>query len=452
MSESLVKHINRKKRNIVRQQYETLKKKYVAGGPNLTMAELVRLQIEFSATFEYIEEISRDDTDDYMIELSRDYHMTVGLMYRRINHYNANPEMQPGYVAAPPPVVDVPSPTVSAPVAQVVPITPPKVEAEPTIQNESSSYSSSEEESEDEPMPAASPAVPNRLRVTFEPPSAAAEAEPAVEPSPPMALHPSQSDEEQVRDEVSANVSDSESANAKVEMVFQNLPRITAGRAGSIRGRHIRAMTARDAALQPEPALVQNNFQIVHHYGPSTSAGRSASVSPRGRSRSDLRDNPADLLQENNGTSPSQPSVLPVMPPKALAKHNPDNPACFGPPKAPVYCLACTMYKEKSQHRLWECERFLLLTVEERRTCCDNWDLCRVCTKIGHMVCDGLLCGHGCVSRHNPIFCAKDPTADVEYNKIRFQRIRDEKARASGTAQQPKPRRRRGGRGGQGSS
>lgn len=149
----------------------------------------------------------------------------------------------------------------------------------------------------------------------------------------------------------------------------------------------------------------------------------------RRRSRSEY-DKRADNLQSVIERTVPEKVPLPVFPPVALASNEKGLNYKEAPVKEPPYCLCCLMYKKKEVHKLWLCENFLRFEVKIRRECADAWDICRVCCKYGHLTCKGIVCKNSqCVNKHNPIFCFNDPLADVAENGRRFDAKKAQNAR-----------------------
>lgn len=94
-------------------------------------------------------------------------------------------------------------------------------------------------------------------------------------------------------------------------------------------------------------------------------------------------------------------------------------------PSFPPYCLCCVMFRQLLFHKLWMCERFTLMTVEERRKLADAWLVCRVCTRYGHKICEkSVTCHREHCGTHNPVFCEYDELADIESNRAIYHEKR----------------------------
>lgn len=110
--------------------------------------------------------------------------------------------------------------------------------------------------------------------------------------------------------------------------------------------------------------------------------------------------------------------------------NNLESQAVMCEPNYPPYCLCCVMYRQLLDHKLWMCERFTQMEVEERRRLAIDWLLCRVCTRYGHKQCrSSVVCKRPQCGLHNVVFCEYDQLADTESNRNihhqkRCQRLR----------------------------
>lgn len=357
MADSLVVQIDRKKRNIIRLRYDETAKRFTMGGHSLNEEEMYQVKVEIMAYYDIMSGIQLPDADDYMINLAERHLVLLDMLDRRLRRVREESELVP-----------------------VMEETPPL-----------------------QPSP--------------------------IKPASSVELHPSKSDVDLLSDQYISSDSDDLTGTCQSSDSVSFYRGRAASRSDSIRGRNNAAQLARSfrRGRQSAAELATGSEQPAM---PISNRARARSPD-NGRSRSAVRGqfNQLELSDAHVPANPPEPTPVvpnvaesnPVLPPVAMVKHDPDNPACFGEPHHPVYCLACTMFKEKHEHRLWQCERFLSLSVEIRRKCADAWDICRCCTRIGHITCEtGLSCGNNCGYLHNPIFCFNDPMANIEYNKTRF--------------------------------
>lgn len=83
-------------------------------------------------------------------------------------------------------------------------------------------------------------------------------------------------------------------------------------------------------------------------------------------------------------------------------------------------CLCCVMFRQLENHKLDECPRFLLFTVDDRRKLMEWWNVCDCCNRYGQRKCNtGPLCGRRqCgADPHCTMLCRYEATSDYRHNR-----------------------------------